>query len=48
MPGMTGIELAIQLNQERPDIKIIVDFWSCHWNVAAQQRLAVPTKAVHG
>lgn len=24
MPGMTGIELAIQLNQERPDTKILL------------------------
>jgi two-component system cell cycle sensor histidine kinase/response regulator CckA len=24
MPGMTGIELAIQLNQERPDTKILM------------------------
>ena len=24
MPGMTGIELAIQLNQERPDMKILL------------------------
>jgi len=24
MPGMTGIELAIQLNQERPDTKVLL------------------------
>jgi DNA-binding response OmpR family regulator len=24
MPGMTGIELAVQLNQERPDTKILL------------------------
>ena len=46
MPGMTGIELATQLSQERPKIQGPAHLRPSCWDVGAEQWLAVPSQTI--